>query len=127
MRFVVAAILAAHGIAHFVGFVFSWRIATLAELPFKTTVLADRVDIGNTGILVMGVLWLVVGLGFSIAAVLVSMRVPSALRVTAYIVAASFSLCVIEWPDSRIGLGVDVALAILLLFNARWASFALVR
>jgi len=37
MRFVLAFVLLAHGVAHLVGFVSSWKLATLAELPYKTT------------------------------------------------------------------------------------------
>jgi hypothetical protein len=35
MRFVLAFLLVAHGIAHLVGFISSWNLATLAKLPYK--------------------------------------------------------------------------------------------
>jgi hypothetical protein len=57
MRFVLAFLLVAHGVAHLVGFVSSWKLATLAELPDKTAVFLGRVDVGDAGIRVMGVLW----------------------------------------------------------------------
>jgi hypothetical protein len=47
MRFVLAFFLLAHGVAHLVGFVSSWKLATLAELPYKTTVFSGRVDVGD--------------------------------------------------------------------------------
>ena len=46
MRFVLVFFLLAHGVAHLVGFVSSWKLATLAELPYKTTVLSSRIDVG---------------------------------------------------------------------------------
>ena len=50
MRFGLAFLLVAHGVAHLVGFVSSWKLATLAELPYKTTVFSGRVDVGDAGI-----------------------------------------------------------------------------
>jgi hypothetical protein len=127
MRFILAAVLGVHGIAHFVGFVFSWQIATLAELPYKTTILAGRIDVGDGGIRAMGLLWLLGGLGFLIAAVGVATEAPWSLRLTALMVAVSLVLCTIGWPDSRIGLVVNIALAVVLVVNARWPVLALVR
>jgi hypothetical protein len=127
MRFLLAAVLGAHGIAHFVGFVFSWQIATLVELPYKTTILAGRIDLGDGGIRAMGLLWLLGGLGLLIAAVAVATDAPWAHRLTALMVAMSLVLCAIGWPDSRIGLVVNVALAVALVVNARWPVLALVR
>jgi len=42
MRFVLAVLLVAHGVAHLVGFVSSWKLATLAELPYKTTAFSGQ-------------------------------------------------------------------------------------
>ena len=124
MRFLFAAMLAAHGVAHIPGFVVSWRVGALPELPYTTTILAERFDVGDAGIRVVGLLWLLAGLGFLNAAVLVTMRVPSAYRVTLFMTIASFALCAVGWPDSRIGLWVNVVLAALLALNARWAIVA---
>ena len=38
----------------------------------------------------------------------------------ACMVAASLVLCAIGWPDSRIGLMVDIAFVVALILNARW-------
>ena len=64
MRFVLAILLVAHGVAHLVGVVSSWKLAVLPELPYKTVVLSGRVDVGDAGIRVMGVLWLLAALAF---------------------------------------------------------------
>jgi hypothetical protein len=64
MRFVVALILFAHGFAHLVGFVVPWRMATLPQMPYKTTVLANSLDVGKTGIRVVGIVWLLVAVWF---------------------------------------------------------------
>jgi hypothetical protein len=99
MRFILAALLGVHSIAHFVGFVFSRQIPTLADLPYKTTILAGRIDVGDGGIRAMGLLWLLGGLGFLVAVGLAT-NAPWLVPFTAFMVAVSLVLCAIGWPDS---------------------------
>ena len=119
MRFVLAFFLLAHGVAHLVGFVSSWKLATLAELPYKTTVFSGRVDVGDAGIRVMGVLWLVAALAFIVASIAVATEVGWAARFTLAAVIASLMLCVVGWPDARVGVSVNVGLVLLLAIGAR--------
>lgn len=119
MRFVLALLLVAHGVAHLVGFVSSWKLATLAELPYKTAVFSGRVDVGDAGIRVMGVLWLLAALAFLVAAFAVATETGWAVRFTLAAVIASLILCVVFWPDARIGVAVNVGLALLLAIGVR--------
>ena len=119
MRFVLAFLLVAHGVAHLVGFVSSWKLAILTEFPYKTTVLSGRVDLGGAGIRVMGVLWLLAALAFLVAAFAVATEMGWAVRFSLAAVIASVILCVVGWPDSRIGVTVNVGLALLLAIGAR--------
>src|SRR5919106_1807207 len=80
--FVPAFLLVAHGVAHLVGFVSSWKLATLAELPYKTTVFSGRVDVGDAGIRMMGVLWLLAALALLVAAITVASETGWAVRFT---------------------------------------------
>jgi hypothetical protein len=119
MRFALAFILVAHGIAHLVGFVSSWRLATLAELPYKTTLFAGRLDVGDTGIRVVGVLWLLAAVAFLVAAAAVVAETGWAGRFTLAAILASALLCVAGWPDARIGLAVNAGLLAVLTIYAR--------
>ena len=119
MRFVLAFFLLAHGVAHLVGFVSSWKLATLAELPYKTTVFSGRVDVGDAGIRVMGALWLLAALAFLVAAIAVATDAGWAVRFTLAGIIASLMLCVVGWPDARIGVAVNVGLVLLLAIGAR--------
>jgi hypothetical protein len=119
MRFVLAFFLLAHGVAHLVGFVSSWKLAALAELPYKTTVFSGRVDVGDAGIRVMGVLWLLAALAFLVAAIAVATEAGWAVRFTVAGVTASLMLCLAGWPDARIGVAVNVGLVLLLAIGAR--------
>ena len=119
MRFVLAFFLLAHAVAHLVGFVSSWKLATLAELPYKTTVFAGRMDVGDAGIRVLGVLWLLTALAFLVAASAVATATDWAGRFMLAVVIASLMLCVVGWPDARIGVAVNVGLVLLLAIGAR--------
>jgi hypothetical protein len=119
MRLVFAFFLLAHGVAHLVGFVSSWKLATLAELPYKTTVFSGRVDVGDAGIRVMGVLWLLAGLAFLVAAVAVATEAGWAVRFVLAAVIASLMLCLAGWPDARVGVAVNLGLVLLFAIGAR--------
>ncbi|TAK16458.1 MAG: ABC transporter permease [Acidobacteria bacterium] len=123
MRFVFAALLAAHGIAHLVGFVASWRLADLPDLPYKTTILGGRVDVEDGGIRIIGLFWFAAAAAFCLAAFAVAAQWPSALRLTGLVIAGSTLLCIVGWPDARIGLWLNLALAVLVVVAIRmqWA------
>jgi hypothetical protein len=119
MRFFVAAFLAAHGFAHLVGFVSTWRLANLPDLPYKTTLLGGRLDVDDAGIRVIGLFWFAAAIAFGFAAFAVAAQWPSALRISAYVIAGSTLLCLISLPEARIGLGVNVVLGILAIVAMR--------
>ncbi len=69
MTIILAVWLFAHGVAHPPGFLVSWQLWTSPELPFHTPILASTVDVGTTGIGMIGVGWLVGAVGFVALAV----------------------------------------------------------
>ena len=115
MRIILALILIGHGFAHLSGFFLSWRIATLKDTPYKTTILAKSLNIGDLGIRVVGILWLLAALAFPVSAIAVVTQAPWWLFSTSIVTAFSFLLCVLEWPEARIGAFVNLAIAALLL------------
>lgn len=56
-----------HGLVHLLWFVVPWRITTVDGLPYSTRVLGQRFDVGDTGIRMVGLLWLAATLGWVIA------------------------------------------------------------
>jgi len=115
MRIILALILIGHGFAHLSGFFVSWRIATFQDTPYKTTILAKSIDIGDLGIRVVGILWLVAALAFPVSAIAVLAQASWWLLSTSIVMAFSFLLCVLEWPEARIGAFVNLAVAALIL------------
>lgn len=120
MRIPLAVLMFAHGVAHLVGFVASWRLAPLEGITYKTTVLAGRVDLGDVGIRAVGLGWLLAAVAFWIVAVAAAMDqawwVPAAVTVAI----ASAALSVLGWPDSRIGVYVNAAILLALVGFLSW-------
>jgi hypothetical protein len=118
MRFAFAFFLLIHGIAHLPGFVVPWRLATLTEMPYKTTLFNGAVDAGPVGARVIGLLWLLAGLGCVATAVAALRGVPGWPTFALGVLALSLVLCVLNWPDSSMGLVINLGL-LAILFLAR--------
>lgn len=120
MRILLAAWFLAHGLAHLPGFLVSWQLRSLPDLPFHTTILSDTVDIGRVGIRLVGLGWLFAAAAFAMLAILVMLRV-AWWRELAYVVLTfSFVLCILGWPHSRIGVVSNVVVAFLLVISTRF-------
>ena len=119
LRIAVAVLMILHGVAHLPGFVSSWRLATLPEIPYHTTVLAGRVDIGDAGMRAMGVLWLAAALAFWIAGAAALTGRHGWVMLAMGVATASLVLCTLEWPVARIGLAVNLAIVLALVLAQR--------
>jgi hypothetical protein len=110
VRILVALLLLAHGVAHGVGFAGAWRLSP--QIPYKTTLLAGRLDAGPTGIRVVGVIWLVLAAAFALTAAGAFARAGWWHPLALGIAAASLVLCVLAVPDAKIGVAVNVVLLV---------------
>lgn len=119
MRWLFAVLFIVHGIAHLPGFTTPWRITTAAEMPYQTTILAGLIDLGPVGIKILGVVWLLVGLAMVGTGVAVARSVPDWSGPALALIAASLVLSVLGWPAARIGLAVNLALALLVGLGRR--------
>jgi len=114
MRSFIAAVLAVHGLAHLVGFVVPWRLAELDEMPYSTRVFGDRLDVGHSGIRLVGLLSLTAAVGYSIAATAIALKLPWWLAATLSTTVFSLVLCIVAWPRSRLGMVIDLAIRAIL-------------
>jgi hypothetical protein len=109
VRIALAVLMTFHGVAHLVSFVEAWRLIPQG-FPYKTTVLAGHVDLGDVGIRAVGVIWLLVAVGFFIAAIgavtVSGWWVPMAIGIAV----ASLLLSSAELPDARIGVVINLAI-----------------
>lgn len=129
IRIPLALLCVGHGAAHLVGFLVAWHLRAFPVLVHKTTVLAGRVDVGETGMRAAGALWLLMGLAFAGAGILVWQRGASAVGAILWAAAASAVLCVLEWPDSQVGVVVNLGIVLIALAALRfgWFGVATVR
>ena len=125
MRIALGILMGLHGIAHLVGFVGSWQLAGAASnIPYKTTLLSGRLHFGGAGVRAMGMFWLITAVVFLSVAVgaLTSQSwwILGALGVLVF----SLVLCIVALPETRIGIGVNLALLGLLLAGQSAQMFA---
>jgi hypothetical protein len=123
LRVALALLFIVHGIAHLPGFAVAWRLTHASEMPYKTTLLNGSLNVGNAGIRIVGILWLLAGIGFVLTAVVTFRGQPAWPQATLYVTLFSLVLCGLAWPDSRIGLMVDLAILALLFAGLRLRWF----
>jgi hypothetical protein len=119
MRVAAALVLFAHGFAHLVGFVVPWRLAALPEMPYKTTIFGGRVNVGDSAIKSLGVVWLLLAVAFVASAVGLLLHGSWWLPFTIVVAVLSLVMCAVGWPDSKIGAPVNLAVIIVAIFVMR--------
>jgi O-antigen ligase len=117
-RIGLAALFLLHGLVHLLGFVVPFGLAEVEGFPRSTTVLAGRLDLGEVGIRVAGVGWLLVAVAFVAAAVGLWLLEPWWWGLALGVTAASAVLCALFVPTSWAGLAVDAAIVVALFLPA---------
>jgi hypothetical protein len=108
-------IMMLHGMAHGVGFAGAWQLNR--DIPYKTTLLGGRLDLGPVGIRIVGIIWLIVGLSFVLGAMAALANHPVWLSLTILALGSSAVLCLAELPEARIGAWVNAAIALALVVS----------
>jgi hypothetical protein len=108
MRYALALLILVHGIAHSAGFAVFWRLITVPELPYRTTVLRNRLDLGHRGIRVYGLVWLLLAVGLVVVASGVVLRSAWWLPTLTILTLVSGFFCALGWPDTRLGVVANV-------------------
>lgn len=119
MRTALMLLMVLHGAAHLVGFAESWQLSMTDSTPYKTTVLSGRVDLGAAGIRAAGMLWLLAALAFGLVAAGAMMNAPWWVPMAIPVAVASLVLCLVWWPEARIGVPINVALIVALVLGRR--------
>ena len=117
MRYLMCAGFLVHAVAHFVGFVVPWRLVELEEAPYKTSQLAGTLDVGDLGMRIVGILWLLGALAFTLAGIGVLLGAPWWPTLAVYAGLFSLILSVFGWPESRYGVFINIALVVFLLIG----------
>jgi hypothetical protein len=120
MRTLLALFIGLHATAHLVGFAGSWQLASPQDMPYKTTVLGGRLDLGDSGIRAVGVVWLLLAAAFLVAAIGILGNAAWWIPATMTISVASLAVCIVQWPEARIGALINVALIGIFALASRW-------
>src|SRR5687767_14447444 len=108
MRLFLATFMILHGFAHMVGFVGALGLSS--QIPYKTTIMSGRVEVGAIGMRLMGVLWLLAALAFVFVGLAAWAKQSWWMEASIGLAAASLMLCIAELPDARIGMAINTIL-----------------
>jgi len=122
IRLLLVLLLAGHGLAHLPGFLVPWRLANLPELPYRTTLLAGRLDVGEAGVRAVGLIWLLLALAFVILGVGVHLRSPWVVQGVTGAVAVSVVLSLLAWPEARVGVPANLLILGVLFLALRFGG-----
>ena len=118
MRLVLAVLLLAHGVAHLPGFFVSWQLRSVPEMPYRTAIFGGSVDVGDGGIKAIGGAWLVLSVLFVVAAGVTLTR-PTWQPFVYIAIGQSTAMCVVGWPDARLGLVANAIIVLILVIGVR--------
>jgi hypothetical protein len=113
----VAIFLILHGLVHLLWFVVPWRIMEVDGLPYSTTIIGGRIDVGQGGIRFVGLLWILGAIAFVIAGIGLLFSAPWWWTATLLAAIYSLFLSVLGWPDSKYGALIDVLILAVLYFG----------
>lgn len=110
LRRVIALFLAAHGVAHLVGFMGAFQLGDFAGREVGTSLLWGQIEIGLPAAQVLGIGWLVLAVAFGIVAVSTWREARHAVAGLVVVALASLALTILASPAAIIGLAVNVLL-----------------
>jgi hypothetical protein len=119
IRIIAAIFLILHGLIHLIGFLVPWGLVKIDSFKYGTTILAGKVDLGETGIRIVGLLWIVGAIGFVIAGIGLWMVLPWWFTLLMAVTLYSLVLCILGWPDSQYGFYINLIILGVLLFGER--------
>ena len=106
----------AHGLVHLIGVVVFWQLADVEDFPpYKTTLLNDRWEIGDVGMRIYGLAWLIATLGFVVAAIGMAFRQEWWIPLLYAISLFSLIVIALDWEWAKYGALLDVLILIVLV------------
>ena len=120
---IAAIVLILHGLVHLLYPLVYLKVTSVQAFDFKTTLLDGRWNVGENGIRVFGLVWLVPVLGFVLAGIASlagwSWWQPVLLASTV----VSLMLTALDWSVAYGGVVIDIAILVILAFSSRLVGF----
>lgn len=117
-----AALLAIHGLIHLMGTVVYMQWGTIEGLTYKTTLLFGAWPVGEVGMRVFGVLWLLPAVGFVACAVALIAGWTWWRPLLIGITLLSLGLTLLDWENAYAGVAVNVIILVTLVVGPRLSS-----
>ena len=103
-----------HGLVHMLGLVAYWPLAKISDLPYKTSLLGGRWDVGAGGMRLFSLLWLLAALLFLIAVLALILGKASWASWMLAAALLSLVLCLLDWGVAWRGALIDLLLLLIL-------------
>jgi hypothetical protein len=110
IRLVSAIILFFHGLIHLMGTMVYMKLGSLDGFPYKTSILNGRMDLGESGIYIFGMLWALAAIGFVVTAVGLFTRWKWNQSLLVGVSIFSLVLTGLDWEIASAGFIVNVAI-----------------
>lgn len=110
-------IVLVHGLIHLMGTATYLKLATINELPYKTALLDGRWEIGDSGIRVFGVIWLIATVIFIAAAYGLTAKQDWWQAVMLIAAVLSLVITVLDYKVAYAGIVVNVVIIVVALIN----------
>lgn len=123
MLIVATIVLVLHGLIHLMGTAAYLKLAVIQQLPYKTTVLGGRWDLGAGGIAVYGVLWAVAAVGFVVAALAFWFGWAGWQPLLLGVTLLSLALTALDWDVAFAGVILNIVILALLGLGPRLTSW----
>ena len=120
IRIIFSIYVFIHGLAHVVGFVVPWRLMELEDAPYKTTIFRNIIDVGDAGIRIIGIIWLLTAFAFFYSGITIILDLSYWKFLTIVITMFSLVLCVLGLPDSKIGILANILILGFVLMNEKF-------
>jgi hypothetical protein len=114
LTWAAALVLALHGLVHLMGTTVYMKLGELEGMPYKTTLLDGRWDLGDGGIRVVGVLWAVAAAAFVAAAAGWLGGWDAWRPVLLGATLLSLALCALDATRAPVGIAVNLAILVAL-------------
>ena len=116
---IAAVLLVLHGLIHLMGTTVYLQFGQIQGLPYKTTLLDARWDLGENGIRVFGALWVLPALGFVLSAMALLGSWASWQPLLIGVTILSLALTVLDWSAAYAGAIFNVVILGIVLLGSR--------
>lgn len=120
LQVIFGIFLILHGLVHLLWFVVPWQITEVDGLPYSTTIIAGRIDLGGSGIRFVGLLWILGTIAFVAAGIGLLLSAPWWWALTIGAAIYSLFLCLLGWSESKWGALINVIISAVLIIGTQF-------